>query len=124
MTRRSVTRRVTLWHNPRCSKSRRAHELLEQSDVVLNVVHYLDDPPSRDELTSLLDKLGMRPGELVRSSEATFRELGLSAADDEGVLDAMLAHPILIERPIAIVGDAAVVGRPPERVLELLVDRS
>jgi arsenate reductase len=111
---------VTLWHNPRCSKSRRAHELLDEADVNLRVVHYLDEPPTRDELTAVLSKLQMRPSELVRSKEATFVELGLSRDDDEAVLAAMLTHPILIERPIAIVGERAVVGRPPEKVLALL----
>jgi arsenate reductase len=111
---------ITLWHNPRCSKSRRAHELLVEAGVDVHVVDYLDAPPSRDELTAVLRKLGKRPADILRKGEAIVKELQLDVSDDDAVLAAMLEHPILIERPIAIVADAAVVGRPPETVLELI----
>ena len=111
-----------LYHNPRCSKSRAALALLQERDADFEVVRYLDTPPDEATLRDLLDKLGMTPLELMRRSESTYRELGLKGADvsDEDRIRAMAAHPILIERPIFIAGARAVVGRPPERVLELL----
>ena len=113
--------RPTLFHNPRCSKSREALRLLEEAGHEPEVVRYLDTPPSREELVRLLEKLGLAPAELLRRGEKIFRELGLGGSEvtDDDRLRAMVEHPILIERPIAIVGDRAVVGRPPERVLEL-----
>ena len=111
-----------LYHNPRCSKSRAALALLKERDTDFEVVHYLETPPDEATLRDLLGKLGMTPLELMRRSESTCRELGLKGVDvsDEDRIRAMAAHPILIERPIFIVGAKAVVGRPPERVLELL----
>lgn len=112
---------VTVWHNPRCSKSRGALALLEERGAEITVRRYLDDPPSREELEELLDKLGTGdPRELVRTGEKAYREEGLRDADRGGLLDAMATHPILIERPVVIRGDRAVIGRPPERALELL----
>ena len=111
-----------LYHNPRCSKSRAALKLLEEQGAEFEVVRYLESPPDENGLRDLLSKLEMNPLELMRRSEAVFRELGLGNAqvsDDERIL-AMVANPILIERPILISGDRACVGRPPERVLELL----
>lgn len=109
-----------LLHNPRCSKSRHALELLRDRDDV-EVREYLKDPPSTDELRTIVKMLGIRPIDLVRRSEAAFAELGLSdATADDDVLRAMSEHPILIERPILIVDGKAVIGRPPERVLELM----
>ncbi|TLX63889.1 arsenate reductase (glutaredoxin) [Stutzerimonas nosocomialis] len=113
---------LILFHNPRCSKSRGALELLQARGLAPTLVQYLDTPPSRDELKALLGKLGMRPRELLRTGEEHYRTLGLAdpSLDDDRLIDAMVEHPKLIERPILIVGDKAVVGRPPERVLELL----
>jgi len=112
---------VTLLHNPRCSKSRQALALLEAAGVTLTVRRYLDEPLSREELTSLQSKLGGAVLDWTRTKEAAFGAAGLSReAGDGALLDAMAAHPILMERPVAIVGDRAVVGRPPERVQELL----
>lgn len=109
-----------LYHNPRCSKSRAALALLEARGVPLRIVRYLDEPPTRAELDVLAKKLGLSPQRWVRASEAAYAATGLRAdSPDAAVLDAMAAHPILIERPIAARGDRAVVGRPPERVLEL-----
>jgi arsenate reductase len=109
-----------LLHNPRCSKSRQALELLGDRDDV-TVREYLKEPPTVDELRTIVTMLGVRPIELARRGETTFRELALSddTPDDE-VLRAMSENPILIERPILIVDGRAVIGRPPERVLELL----
>ena len=111
-----------LYHNPRCSKSRAAFALLKERDVGLEVVRYLETPPDEAALRELLVQLGMTPLELMRRGEARYRELGLKAAgvSDEDRIRAMAENPILIERPIFIAGGRAVVGRPPERVLELL----
>ena len=114
---------TTIYHNPRCSKSRTALVLLQERQVPLRIVEYLKDPPSRDELAALRRKLGVPPQDWVRKGEAEFRAAGLSATSTEAeLLDAMARHPILIERPIVVHGNRAVVGRPPERVLELLDD--
>ncbi|WP_374682493.1 arsenate reductase (glutaredoxin) [Accumulibacter sp.] len=112
---------LRIYHNNRCSKSRAACQLIADRGVEVEVVDYLKTPPSRDELRALLDKLGMKPEELVRRGEAVFKEnyAGRSLSDDEW-LDALAAHPILIERPIVVRGERAVLGRPPEKVLELL----
>jgi arsenate reductase len=111
---------LTIWHNPRCSKSRGALELLTGQGADPTVVRYLDEPPSRAELERVVALLGGDPRALVRTSEKEYEELGLAVADDDAVLDALAAHPRLIERPVVIRGDRAVIGRPPERVLDLL----
>ena len=108
-------------HNPHCSKSRAALELLRVAGVELPVRAYLDDPLSVDELRRIVELLGVRPIEIVRRGEPQYAALGLSdATPDEEVLQAMADHPILIERPILVRGTRAVVGRPPESVRELL----
>lgn len=109
---------VTIYHNPRCSKSRCVVALLEERGVAARVVRYLDTPPTETELRQIIGRLGIRPGELLRKNESAAE--GLDVNDDDAVIAAMLAHPILIERPIIVKGDRAVVGRPPKRVLELL----
>ena len=112
---------ITLWTNPRCSKSRAAEALLAERGVTPRTVRYLDEPPSRAELERVLALLGTDdPTVLVRTGEPEYAELDLDQADRDGLLDALAANPRLIERPVAIRGDRAVVGRPPERVLELL----
>lgn len=114
---------MEIWHNPRCSKSRETMELLADAGVEPDVRRYLDDPPDADELRRVLGLLGMQPWELVRMGEADAKELGLRDWDrddpDRWIL-AMVAHPRLIERPVVIDGDRAVVGRPPSAVQELL----
>jgi arsenate reductase (glutaredoxin) len=108
-------------HNPRCSKSRAALELVRVAGVELPVREYLREPLSVDELRRIVGLLGVRPIEIVRRGEAEYAALGLSdATPDEEVLRAMAKHPILIERPILVRGDRAVVGRPPELVRDLL----
>lgn len=114
-----------LYHNPRCSKSRAALKLLQEQGAEFEVVRYLESPPDEQGLRGLLSKLGMKPLQLMRRSETLFRDLKLGDAqvsDDERIL-AMVANPILIERPILVSGDRACVGRPPERVLEVLPGR-
>jgi len=110
------------YHNPRCSKSRQALALLQERGITPEVVPYLDTPPDAKTLRSLLGQLGLPARALLRTGEEAYRTLGLNdlALDDAALMDAMAAHPRLIERPIFIHGDHAVIGRPPERVLELL----
>lgn len=111
-----------IYHNPRCSKSRAALALLEGRVPDLEVIEYLQAPPSATQLRELLRLLRMTPRELLRTGEAEYAEMGLERTelDDESLIAAMAAHPRLIERPIFVHGDRAVIGRPPERVLELL----
>lgn len=113
---------LTLYHNPRCSKSRGALELLEARGLAPTVVRYLETPPSAAELRELLAKLGMSARQLLRTGEEEYQTLGLAdtSLSEDQLIVAMAAHPRLIERPILIVGDKAVVGRPPEKVLEIL----
>jgi arsenate reductase len=112
---------TVIWHNPRCSKSRQALALLEERGVEVEVRRYLEDAPSLDELRSVKAALGVPAIDMTRTGEALFRELGLSRdADDETLLAAMATHPILIERPILLRDGKAVIGRPPEAVLDLV----
>jgi arsenate reductase len=114
---------LTVWFNPQCSKCRTAHGILEERGVSADYVRYLDDAPSRADLERVLALLGTDdPRAIIRTGEAVYAELGLEGADRDTLLEALSAHPILIERPIAIRGDRAVVARPPERILELLDD--
>lgn len=114
---------VRIYHNPRCGKSRSACALLAERGITPEVIEYLKTPPSKEELRELVARLGIKPAELVRRGEAVFKEnYAGKVLDDEAWLDAMVAHPILIERPIVIRGNKAVVGRPPERVAELFAD--
>lgn len=113
---------MRLYHNPNCSKSRAALTLLHERGVKLEVVTYLEQPPSADELRSLVKMLGIRPRALLRVGEAAYEALGLAddSHGDDVLINAMASHPRLIERPILVKDGRAVIGRPPERVLELL----
>lgn len=112
---------VTVWFNPRCSKCRQAKDLLEGEGVACSLYEYLDEGPARDDIERVLALLGTDdPRAMMRTGEEVYRELGLATADRDGLLDAMAAHPILIERPIVIRGDRAVIARPPEKLHELL----
>jgi arsenate reductase len=112
----------TIYHNPRCSKSRQTLQLLEQNGIAPEVVLYLDQPPSKQLLKQLLGKLGVSARDILRKGEDEYRELGLAdpAVSESALLEAMHIHPKLIERPIVVRGARAVVGRPPENVLELI----
>ena len=112
---------MILWHNPRCSKSRQALALLEEAGVAVQVRRYLDAPPSVAELRAARDSLGIPAIGMLRTKEPDFAEAGLTRdAGDEVLLAAMAEHPKLIERPVAFHGGRAVIGRPPERVLEIV----
>lgn len=111
---------VTIYHNPRCSKSRTTLALLEEKGIAPHVVLYLDNPPTELELKSILGKLGLAPRDLLRRKEAA--EVGLDdpSLSDDAVIAGMAANPRVIERPIVIKGNKARLGRPPEQVLEIL----
>ncbi|WP_122421325.1 arsenate reductase (glutaredoxin) [Pseudomonas viridiflava] len=113
---------LTLYHNPRCTKSRGALELLQARGLSPDVVLYLETPPDAAQLRELLGKLGISARQLLRTGEDDYKQLNLADASlsDEQLIAAMAAHPKLIERPILVVGDKAIIGRPPENVLELL----
>ncbi len=116
---------VTIWHNPRCSKSRQTLALLQERGVEPEVRLYLQDPPSEADLRQALELLGVSSAaDLVRRGEAEYRAAGLSSdSDEDALIAAMAEHPKLIERPVVFKGKRAVLGRPPEAVLAL-IDRS
>lgn len=112
---------VTIYHNPRCSKSRQALELLKQNDIEPEVVEYLKTPPNAAELKDILEKLGLSADQLMRKKEDIYKELGLAGINNEDeLITAMVNNPKLIERPIVIQGNKAAIGRPPEAVLDIL----
>ncbi|HEV2784985.1 MAG TPA: arsenate reductase family protein [Solirubrobacteraceae bacterium] len=112
---------LTIWGKSSCSKCRGACDIIEQAGSDTRFVDYLEDTPSRDEIERILALLGSDdPRTMMRVDEPLYAELGLAEADRDELLDAMSTHPSLIQRPIAIKGDRAVIARPPERVLELL----
>jgi arsenate reductase len=113
---------VTIYHNPRCSKSRQTLALLEERGIAPRVVDYLKTPPSAAELKTILKKLGLRPRDLMRKGEPLYAELGFKDRDldDDALIALMVANPILIERPIVVSGSKAAIGRPPESVLKIL----
>lgn len=112
---------LSVYFNPACSKCRTVQGILSERNLEAEYVRYLDQAPSRADLEEVMRRLGTDdPRDLVRTGEPLYRELGLATADRDTLLDAMATHPVLIERPIVIRGERAVVARPPERVLELL----
>lgn len=112
---------IKIYHNPRCSKSREGLAILEASGKPFEVIKYLEDVPTKDELKRVLKLLSIAPIELIRKNEATWKEKfkGKTLSDDE-IVEAMITYPKLMERPIVIQGNKAVIGRPPEKILELL----
>ena len=112
-----------LYFNPACSNCRGARELLDERGVPVRIVEYLDERPGREELERLMGMLGIQdPREMMRSKEPQYAELGLATAGRDALLDAIVAHPILLQRPILVRGGRAVIARPPERLLELLAE--
>lgn len=112
----------TIYHNPRCSKSRQTLAILEKHNIQAEIVLYLENPPSKQELQTLLQQLGKNPRDILRKVEEAYKSKGLAdtALSDDDLLNAMIAEPKLIERPIVVSGTSAVLGRPPENVLELI----
>jgi len=113
---------VTIYHNPHCSKSRQTLELLRAQNVQPTIIEYLKTPPSFDELKLVLNLLNLSARELIRSKETVYREKNLSNPDitENELIQVMIEQPILIERPIVIHNNKAILGRPPEKVLEIL----
>ena len=111
---------VTIYHNPRCSKSRQTLELIREKGVEPQIVEYLETPPSAAELKNILSKLGMSAAEIVRTKEAKEEGINVSALDNDALIEALAAHPRAIERPIVVKGAKAVMGRPPQNVINLI----
>jgi arsenate reductase len=112
---------VDIYHNPRCSKSRQTLEILIQRNIKPRVIKYLETPPDTNELKVLMVKLGItQVRDMMRTKETLYKELGLASADDETLLNAIAAHPKLLERPIVVSNGRAKLGRPPEQVIEIL----
>lgn len=115
--------KVRIYHNPRCTKSRETLALLEERGIEPEVVEYLKTPPSASEVKALAKKLGLSPHALVRSKEEAYKRLGLSKSSSlDEIANAIAEEPILLERPVVVVGSKAALGRPPENVLALLED--
>lgn len=110
---------VTIYHNPRCSKSRQSLQILQQKDVDIQEIRYLENPPTLEELDALCEAMNVEPQQIIRTGEALFKELGLSKNDQRPRnewLEIMVKNPKLIERPIVKLGNKVVIGRPPEAV--------
>lgn len=110
---------LTIYHNPRCSKSRQTLKIIEEAGQTVEVVEYLKSPLTEQEIVSLMQKLNLSAVEMMRTKEDEFKAQNLKGADQQTLIDAMVATPKLIERPIVVSGDKAVIGRPPENVLAL-----
>lgn len=117
-----MTTKVTIYHNPRCSKSRAALQLLQEQNTTVTIVEYLKNPPTKKQLQNLLLELGMKPREVLRRGEKEYQELDLDnlKLSDSEIIDAIIAHPILLERPVVCANGKAVIGRPTEKVLDIL----
>lgn len=112
---------ITIWHNPKCSKSREAMEILEGNSHKPEIVKYLEETPNENQIRTILKMLGIAPRELMRTKEDIYKELNLqNELDDDALIRAMANHPKLIERPIIIKGNRAIIGRPVEKITEFL----
>ncbi len=114
--------KATIYHNPRCSKSRQTLALLQENDIDLEIIEYLKTPPDAKQLTAILEKLEIGAAELLRKKEKAFTELGVANMldDQQALIDVMITNPVLIERPIVLANNKAVIGRPPENVLGII----
>ncbi len=112
---------TTIYHNPRCRKSRETLEILEQKNEDITIIKYLETPPNKEELSEIINLLGILPIDLVRRNEAIWKEnfKGKDMTDDE-IIKALTDHPKLIERPIVIKNNKAIIGRPPQKVIDIL----
>tara|TARA_A100001037_G_C15030503_1_gene580670 strand:- start:17 stop:364 length:348 start_codon:yes stop_codon:yes gene_type:complete len=113
---------ITIYHNPKCSKSRQTLKLLEEQATGIDVIEYLKNPPTVKKIKEILSLLKISPRDLMRKKEAEYKDLGLYNSDlsDEGLIESMVKHPILIERPIVLANGKAALGRPPENVLNII----
>lgn len=111
---------LVIYHNPRCQKSRAAKQILDEKGVKYRVVEYLKNPPSEEELRTLLRKLGLSARDVVRRNEKLYKELDLQNASEDELIRTIVQHPILLERPIIVRGERAVLARPPEKVYDIL----
>lgn len=111
---------IEYWHNPRCSKSRQGLALLQENGAEVEIVEYLKNPPAIVRIKEIAKLLGVSPRDMMRTNEAIYKELGLAEAGDKELFEAMHQHSNLIERPIAIHGQRAAIGRPPENLLSIL----
>ena len=113
---------VTIYHNPKCSKSRQTLELLSAKGITPTIIEYIKNPPTVEKLKEILSQLGIAPLDLMRTKEDIYKELdlGILSLSDKDLIDLMIEHPILIERPIVIANGKAAIGRPPEHVLDIL----
>jgi arsenate reductase len=117
-----INEKFVIYHNPSCSKSRETLQILQDNNVDADIVEYLEDPPSADELRRIVDLLGVTARDLLRSTEQVYKDADLdddSLSDDE-IIEAICEYPALLQRPIVISGERAVIGRPPDKVLEIL----
>ena len=114
--------RLVIYHNPNCSKSRETLQILEDRQLTPKIINYLENPPSRQELTSIIEMLGISVRALIRNTEAVYQDAGLDddSLNDDELLTAICEYPALMQRPVVISGDRAVLGRPPARVLEII----
>lgn len=112
---------ATIYHNPRCSKSRKTLELLENQNIDIKIIKYLETPPCADELAHVLKLLNLKPEDLLRKNEEEYKtHIKAKDLNESELLELMIAHPKVIERPIVVIGDKAVIGRPPENVLDII----
>ena len=115
--------RLVIYHNPRCSKSRETLRILEESNLTPVIIEYLDEPPTRQELKVIIRMLGVSARDLLRTGEQIYQDAKLDndALSEDEIIAAICAHPILLQRPIVVSGERAVIGRPPAKVLEIIV---
>lgn len=114
--------RLTIYHNPNCSKSRESLQILKQTGIAPEIIEYLERPPSRNEIVKIIKMLGVAPSDLLRTTEAAYKDAGYNIAtmNDDEVIDAICKHPVLLQRPIVVYGNQAVIGRPPAKVLDII----
>ena len=114
--------KLVMYHNPRCSKSRETLQILEDNNIAPEIVEYLDEPPTAEELGGIIDKLGISARDLLRTTEQVYKdaELDDDSLTDEEIIEAICEYPALLQRPIVVAGDKAIIGRPPVRVLDII----
>ncbi len=114
--------KATIFHNPRCSKSRKTLELLQQQDLDITTIDYLNSPPDSETLADVLERLNCNPRDIIRNNESEYTQAGLDdpTLSDKSLIEAIISYPRLLQRPIVLIGEGAAIGRPPEAVLDLL----